>query len=164
MNTYKFEVYIPKDYFDDTVIAESYDEAVKKLKKKWHWSDSCRFKMLGTESIKHTAIKYCKDNIHWLIAFSYDDFVKYYNENRGAWAGDHTNIESFKDLKYPAVFKREKFTYDSFWTNVKDKTVKTALDEAKKERQDWAEEALFNLEKMMEDVRCIEKIQEEFSA
>jgi len=48
MNKYKFEIYIPKDCFEDTFVADSYDNAVKQLKEKW----SClKFKLISTTPI-----------------------------------------------------------------------------------------------------------------
>lgn len=51
MNKYKFEIYIPKDCFDDTFVADSYDGAVKQLKEKWGWATELKFKLLATTPI-----------------------------------------------------------------------------------------------------------------
>lgn len=51
MNKYKFEIYIPKDCFDDTFVADSYENAVKQLKEKWAWATELKFKLISTTPI-----------------------------------------------------------------------------------------------------------------
>lgn len=111
------------------------------------------------------AFSYWKDDILWVVAFSYEDFVKFRDEHKHSWPNDFTNVKAFENLKYPIVFRQERFDHDSFWTNdtAEYKTVEMALEEAKRDRIAWARSFSHSVNKMLEDAACIEKIQKEMS-
>lgn len=69
MNEYKFEIYVPKDCFDDIFVADSYNDAVEQLKEKWGWAQNLTFKLVSTTPIdveelnKDERIKRVLDNV-----------------------------------------------------------------------------------------------------